>query len=339
MEVITKRGTTSSFDDAMLYLTELIRRLAAPSTASDSQLKSIIRQVHSALDSSESTVRQRHQQCQKLCESISMQINGLESNSTQLDRQLVELRVRQAALEQSVNEKKQLIRDYENKKSNARSKRDGKEVTVGIKAIAGGILSGITFGIALPFVGNYILFYTFMLIESLNSYHMFTLYFIVASMNEDHEECRRLGREMNRYQESIDEVNRQLVSIRNQISQLTARMTEVQSEQANLERKLRRHREDLRETAELSSWISKARTLVSSLHGQATVMYEMNRQQVFLSSVMGCVEDLMQILDGNGSLVSSLATQSIVYELKNEWQVLQSSIQYESSDGNQQFLM
>lgn len=154
MEIATKRGTTSSFDDAIQYLTELIRRLASPSTASDAQLKSIIRQVHSALDSSESTVSQRHQQCQHLCESISMQINGVESNSTQLDRQLVELRVRQAALEQSVNEKKQLIRDYENKKRNAQSERDEKEVTTG-RIVAGGILTGLTFGLALPFVGNY----------------------------------------------------------------------------------------------------------------------------------------------------------------------------------------
>lgn len=162
-------------------------------------------------------------------------------------------------------------------------------------------------------------------------------------MNQDDEEWRRLGREINRYQESINELNGQLDSIRNEESQLKAMMTEVQYYKATLERQQSQYVEDLQATAKLSTWISEARTLVSSLHGQATVMYEMNGQEVFLPSVMECIKDLMQILDGNGSLVSSVATPFIVGELKNEWQALNYSIQYEDSsddDGdNHIFLM
>ena len=146
----------ASFDEAMVNLTELLQHLASPSTSTKSKLKSVISQTHLALDNSDSVVRNRHHQCQQECESLSMQISNGERNLNKFERKLREIAIRQAALEQSVSEKKDWIRHYENKKRNARSERDEKEVTVG-KVIAGGVLSGLTFGIALPFVCNYII--------------------------------------------------------------------------------------------------------------------------------------------------------------------------------------
>lgn len=143
--ITVNRGMSTSFDEAMMNLTELLQHLASPSTSTESKLKSAISRTHLALDNSDSVVRDRHHQCQQECESLSMQISNGERNLNKFERKLREIAIRQAALEQSVSENKDLIRHYENKKRNARSERDDKEATVGV-------LSGLTFGIALPFV-------------------------------------------------------------------------------------------------------------------------------------------------------------------------------------------
>lgn len=150
-------------------------------------------------------------------------------------------------------------------------------------------------------------------------------------MRKASEEWDRLSGEIQHSQQSIKELNGELVSIKKKKSQLKARLTKTQTDQEALQGRLEQYREDLRAAAQLSTWISKARTLVSNLYGQAAVMYEMNRRQVFVASVLDSVRDLMQILDGNESILTSLATSSVVDELKNEWQELKNSIQYKKA--------
>lgn len=171
---MVNRGMRTSLDEAMVNLIELLQHLASPSTSTGSKLKSTISQVNSALNNSDSFVRNRHYQCQQECESLSMQISNGEYKLLNLECQLREIAIRQAVLEQSLSEKKYLISEYENKKRNAQSERNGKEAFSFGRAIAGGILSSITFGIALPFVCNYII--AFIIIHlNVRLYHFYIL--------------------------------------------------------------------------------------------------------------------------------------------------------------------
>ena len=83
----------------------------------------------------------------------------------------------------------------------------------------------------------------------------------------------------------------------------------------------------LRATAELIEWIAKARTAVASIHGSLEVTHKMNSRYVCIQSVTDCVNDVMQIVHTNQGVMTSIASPLVLKQLKNEWTVLNSSIQ------------